>query len=310
MYELAIVPFGAWRRYNIHNPANGNGFSLVPGKGATLLDLHFSNQNILDGYQTPEELAAGKWGKSAVLFPFPNRLRDGKYTWEEKDYAFPINNADTGNAIHGFARAEAFEVVRIELTTESAELECRLDYGGHQVGYPFPCTLDLTFTISNRRDFSLSFMVKNHHGKPIPAGFGWHPYFRLSNSADEHLMHLPAADLVEIDERMIPTGQKTPFSAFLKDTLVADTRLDNCFKASNPNALYRLGLSGAKGRIAVVASASSFPFYQVFTPPHRESIALEPMTCNVDAFHNGEGLVTIPAGGDWLEAFRVEYYEG
>ena len=31
-------------------------------------------------------------------------------------------------------------------------------------------------------------------------------------------------------------------------------------------------------------------FLQVFTPPHRQSIALEPMTCNIDAFNNQDGL--------------------
>ncbi len=309
MYELDITPFGQWRRYDIHNPLNGNGFSLVPGKGATLLDLRFSGKNVLDGYTSPEELSAGKWGKSAVLFPFPNRLRDGRYIWQNHEFAFPINNADTGNAIHGFARAEAFEVVRVELTTESAEIECRLDYKGIHDGYPFPCTLDLTFSMSNRNEFSLAFFLKNHHHQAIPAGFGWHPYFRLSEQAGDHAMHLPECEKIEIDERMIPTGARTAYETFSSDKKVADTRLDNCFQVKNTDTLYRLSLSGDKGRLSVVAGGSSFPFFQVFTPPHRESIALEPMTCNVDAFRNGEGLITVPAGGDWLEAFRIEYYD-
>ena len=309
MYELDITPFGEWRRYDIHNPANGNGFSLVPGKGATLLDLRFGGRQVLDGYSSPEELTIGKWGKSAVLFPFPNRLRDGRYNWQQQDYQFPINNADTGNAIHGIARAESFEVVRVELTTESAEVECRLEYAGTHPGYPFPCTLDLTFSMSNRRDFNVAFFLKNHHSQAIPAGFGWHPYFRLCEQADAHLLHLPECEKVAIDERMIPTGEKTDFDEFVHDRQLDDTRLDNCFKVKKPGSLYRLGLAGSGGRLSVVASASSFPFFQVFTPPHRESIALEPMTCNVDAFNNGEGLVTVPAGGDWLEAFRVEYYD-
>src|SRR5437762_1084573 len=37
-----------------------------------------------------------------VLFPFPNRIRDGKYTWGQKNYQLSTNDS-AGNAIHGFA---------------------------------------------------------------------------------------------------------------------------------------------------------------------------------------------------------------
>ena len=62
--------------FELQNPLTGNGFSIVPAVGANVLDIQFSGQSILDGHGTPEELEAGKWGKSTVLFPFPNRLED------------------------------------------------------------------------------------------------------------------------------------------------------------------------------------------------------------------------------------------
>lgn len=309
MYELSTAPFGPYRRYDIQDPATGHGFSLAPAKGATLLDLRFAGKSVLDGYQTPDELSAGKWGKSAVLFPFPNRLRDGHYTWDGREYLFPINNADTGNAIHGFARGETFEVVRVELTTEDASIACRLDYDGRHAGYPFPCTLDLVFSISNRNDFSVSFFLKNRHDKAIPAGFGWHPYFRLAERADDHTLQLPPCEKIGIDDRMIPTGARSAFPDFETEKKLAATSLDNCFRATSAHLLYRLHLSAAGRRLMLVASEASFPFFQIFTPPHRQSVALEPMTCNVDAFRNGDGLVSVPPGGDWTAAFRIEYYD-
>ena len=62
---------------------------------------------------------------------------------------------------------------------------------------------------------------------------------------------------------------------------------------------------GGGRRMTLKASAKHFPFFQVFTPPHRESIALEPMTCNVDAFNNGQGLVSLAADKSWKAGMEV-----
>ena len=40
-----------------------------------------------------------------LLFPFPNRIRGGRYAWNGRDYEIPLSAAShdgAGNAIHGF----------------------------------------------------------------------------------------------------------------------------------------------------------------------------------------------------------------
>ena len=61
MFELNTSAFGKYRRYDLRHPETGNGFSIVPERGATVLEIVFGGYNILDGYQSPEELEAGKW---------------------------------------------------------------------------------------------------------------------------------------------------------------------------------------------------------------------------------------------------------
>ena len=305
MFELTQNPFGKHRLYTMHHPETGDGFSIVPGLGATVLELQLRGNNVLDGYQSPEELEAGEWGKSAVLFPFPNRLKDGHYHWLGQDYYFPINSAGTGNAIHGFVRKESFEVVRIELSKEHAEISCRLNYRGQHAWYPFPFSLEVTFSITNRSAFSVSFFVKNRHREAIPIGLGWHPYFRLAANAKDHTLQLPLCSRVEIDQRMIPTGVRSPYIEFLQEKPLGDTVLDHCFHLEDGHLLYHLTLKAAGRSLDLAASRELFPYFQVFTPPHRESIALEPMSCNINAFQNGEGLVSLPAGEDWTGAFFI-----
>jgi len=309
MFELTQSPYGKYRRYTLHHPETGDGFSIVPERGATVLEIHFRGNNVLDGYQSPEELEAGKWAKSAILFPFPNRLKDGRYSWLGHDYAFPINHPDSHNAIHGFVRDETFEVVHIELTTESAEITCRFDYRGQHAWYPFPFVLEATFGITNRNEFNASFFLKNRHHDPIPVGLGWHPYFRLTEKAGDHLLQLPPCGQIEVDGRMLPTGGRIPFADFAAAAPLGDRNIDNCFQAQEDHPLYHLTLQGGGQTLAVAASRNLFPFFQVFIPPARESIALEPMTCNVNAFQTGDRLETVPATGDWTAAFRLEYYQ-
>jgi aldose 1-epimerase len=293
----------------LFNPATGNGFSIVPDKGANVLSIQFAGREILDGHATPEALEEGKWGKSTVLFPFPNRLRDGRYTWLGHEYHFPLNNAATGNAIHGFARDHAFTVDKIELLPDAATFTCDLHSTGHPTGYPFRFVLQLKFTITDRQLFTLEVACRNLHDHAIPVGFGWHPYFRLADRADVHFLQLPPARRVEIDDRMIPTGADTAYAVFGEKKQVEDTFLDTCFRATGKGN-YHLRLSGTDQKtLRVTSTAAHCPFFQVFTPPHRQSIALEPMSCNVNAFNSGDGLVALQPHKTWKIAMEVALFD-
>lgn len=298
MYELDKSAFGKYTRFHLHHPDTGNGFSIVPARGANVLHINFQEHSMLDGYRTPEELEAAKWGKSALLFPFPNRLDRGKYTWQGRQYQFPLNNAATENAIHGFVRDEAFEPDYVFLARDHASILCSYTYHGEREYYPFPFQLQVEFMIHDQGTFTLEVAVQNLHDQPIPIGFGWHPYFHLIDTADAHLLQLPPCERVEINERMIPTGQRTPFTAFQKMTKVGHTVLDNCFRNTRTSGTYALQLAYGSHRLMAKAPVRQFPYFQVFTPPHRSSIALEPMSCNVDAFNSGEAI-SLGAGEEW-----------
>lgn len=293
MYKIHTTDFGPYTRYTVENPDTGNGFSIVPEAGATVLQIWIKGRPVLDGYETPEELQEGKWGKSAVLFPFPNRMRDGQYEWGGITYQFPLNNAATGNAIHGFARSQPFIVAKERVGADFGSVTVTMEYDGNLPYYPFPCTLELQFTCSDQGFFETRVRIHNRHKAPIPTGFGWHPYFKLSERADDVQMQLSSCAQVNIDDRMLPTGATTPFDAFNQLSTIGDTFLDNCFLAGGPVSLR---LQHGDMGLTLEADASVFPYFQVFTPPHRTCVALEPMTCNVDAFNNSDGLVSLAPG--------------
>ncbi|MEL6865915.1 MAG: hypothetical protein AAFP19_15930 [Bacteroidota bacterium] len=311
MFQLIRSSFGPFQQLQIsHRPSN-NHFTIVPEYGASLLNLQLNGRDILDAYTTVDELKQHDWYKSEWLFPFPNRLKNGQYTFEGKSYEFPINNPETGNALHGFSAGKAYEVVRIELQEEEAHMHCRHQYEGQDVVYPFSFQVDIHFSLKSSGHFEVEMQVKNTGDRPLPMGLGWHPYFRLDGEVDSWSLQLPPSQQIAIDEWMIPTGGLLEFDVFEDLTPIGAHVLDSGFLLRDTSSFGQASvtLSDSLGHLMYwqETGPGKFNYLQVFTPPARKSIALEPMTCNIDAFNNGDGLQRLEVGAQMGGRFGCSY---
>lgn len=293
MFTHTKVPFGKWEKHIFSSEADGQVFELVPDLGACLLDLRFENQSILDGYRSPEEMDINRWGKSNFLFPFPNRLNEGTYTWDGQIYQFEINDTLTNNALHGFGAQLPFSVDYVELREKFCLVTCVHENEGTHPAYPFPFKFEIQFRIDTDNNFEVRMRMTNLGQQTIPAGFGWHPYFQLGEQIDSCQLTLPSCRLIGIDSRMIPTGKTYTYDEFAAGKEIGITVLDNCFTFEKGPVTCTL--SGPKGTLAFAQDygTGKFNYLQLFTPPERKSIAIEPMTCNIDAFNNGDGLLIL-----------------
>jgi aldose 1-epimerase len=310
MFEISTDAFGRFKRYTLAHSNVPLKIQFVPERGGCLLSLVMEGEEVLDGYQTPEELDFNNWGKSGVLYPFPNRLKDGRFTWQGKTYQFPTNDATHQNALHGFGMQRPLEVMEVEVDEDNAKIRLEGKYTGDHAHYPWPFTFGLTYELHAPNQLWVKFSLRNDADVAIPAGLGWHPYFQLAEIAAAHTLRLPQVEMVGIDARMIPTGKRYEYGDFLTPKLIGATVLDNCFAVPNTAKEVSAHLSGSRGTLRYwqETGKDKFNFLQVFTPPYGTSVALEPMTCNVDAFNNGEGLVTL-APGATLQAKAGVVYE-
>ena len=340
MFDYSISSFGKFTKHSFSDE-NGNAFSIVPEFGASLIELKFQGTSVLDSYDTPEALIENKWSKGIFLFPYPNRLRDGKYEHLGEQYQFDINNKATGNSIHGFGKNVPMLVTNIQITgsnetanrqptsdseVQAAFITCSWQHDGSTTAYPFPFRVDISFEMANikgqnKSSLTVTMNFKNLADTSVPVGLGWHPYFILTPSVNETQLQMPHGSLkIDIDERMLPTGKKENYTDF--DTLkpISETVLDNGFylkedlKGNENN-------KGIKETIIADISAHNsrklifwqetgpgkFNFLQVFTPPHRKSIAIEPMTCNIDAFNNKDGLVLLSPNAEMEGKFGINF---
>lgn len=309
MYQHRKSAFGEYTRHELLDEAGGNALSFVPAFGSCVLDLSLRGVPVLDGYHTPMEMEANRWAKNTVLFPFPNRLDYGAYQWEGADYQFPVNEPLSETALHGFGQDKPMQAYRFEVKETYAMAECRYSDKGEMPYYPFPFTFYIRFLLKNPGILEVEMRFQNDGQQALPVGLGWHPYFCLAARIDDMSLQMPESQMVGVDTRMIPTGKRYPYREFAQLRKIGATVLDNCFAlpADVPGHAEVL-LEGNKGRLRYrqETGPGKFNFLQVFTPPDRNALAIEPMTCGPDAFNNKEGLIRLEPGAVAKASFSVE----
>ncbi len=291
MYQYKTEDFGLYKKHTIFNTENSNSFSVVPELGATLLHLCINGQTILDGFSTPEEVENDVFVKNRLLFPFPNRLRDGAYVVNNKTYQFPINCV-TQNALHGCDFARTFSLRQIKVNDFSGSISCLYYDFGTNTAYPFAHSFEVVYTLSNVGNFEVQLSFVNNSNEEIPAGFGWHPYFKIAPLIDNVKLHLPPSNQIEVDSRLLPVGKKSSYTAFEKIKPIGTQTFDTCFELNQHRKKEFVHLESSIGQLLYwqETGQGKFNFLQLYTPDSRTSIAVEPMTCNIDAFNNKDGL--------------------
>lgn len=254
-----------------------------------IMDEYHSEQDVKDNLNTSF--------KGSNLLPYPNRIADGKYSFQDQSFQFPVNFKDENNAIHGFLFNQEMKVVG----HEDGEIGCMLilEHGAEETeGYPFKYHFKVTYKLSEDQGFECKVKFTNLMDQSIPVGHGWHPYFRLGEGAINDLcLKFNAKELLEVDNRSIPTGKSEPYSEFNRLSVIGDTKLDTCFLLSdedNPAEILITDKSQKAGyAIWQETGKYKYNYLQVYTPPHRKSIAIEPMTCAPNAFNNQMGLIIL-----------------
>ena len=79
----------------------GQQHAVVTEVGATLRSYSVADVEVLDGFAVGERSSAGR---GQVLAPWPNRLEDGRYSFEGREGQAALDEAATRTAIHGLVR--------------------------------------------------------------------------------------------------------------------------------------------------------------------------------------------------------------
>jgi aldose 1-epimerase len=253
-------------------------------------------------YSTPELLAGGRPTRYGipVLFPFPNRIRDGRFTWDNKTYQLPLNDPSAKNAIHGFACRHPWRLVDQGSDARGAwvtgEFRGSTDAPAMRPYWPADYQIRLTYRLEAQR-LRLAIMVTNPHALALPFGLGFHPYFAVplgGGRPEDTWVEVRSATAWELVDAL-PTGQRRPVGAandLRQRRPVSQLNLDDVLTDLEPalepggEGLYRRGAVGGPGSLVVeLLTSAAFRELVVFTPPHRQAVCLEPYTCATDAIN-------------------------
>jgi aldose 1-epimerase len=280
----------------------GDARAVVTEVGGGLRSWAIGGEELLDTF-APDAAADTFRGK--LLVPWPNRLRDGRYTFAGVEQRTPVTEPGRATALHGLVLDERFALVR------GSEAMVAL---GHVLrprpGYPFTLRLEVEYALGEDA-LTITLRATNLSPWSAPFGAGLHPYLRAAGGrADDCVLEVPAATRVPVDARMLPTGPAVPIAGtpedFTRARRVGAGRLDTCFgdltRDAEERAHVRLTTPGGAREITVWLDAA-YRFVHVYTADDvadparaRAGIAIEPMTCAPDAFNSGDGLLVLEPG--------------
>ncbi|GAA1807158.1 aldose 1-epimerase family protein [Planosporangium flavigriseum] len=275
--------------------------AVVVEVGGGLRKYEVNGVDVLFGYEV-DEVCPASAGK--VLAPWPNRIRDGRYSFAGDVHQLALTEPSRHNAIHGLVNWVRWSRVSGDDSSITVEYEVV-----PQPGYRWPLALRTTWSL-NADGLTAEHSATNTGTEPCPFGLATHPYVQVPGlKADELLLGVPGRLRLLVDSRMLPIGAAKVAGEydFTEPRAIGGLALDTAYGDLIRDADGRstVTLTAPDGRGVRVWADSAFNWWQVFTGDtlaaarYRRAVAVEPMTCPPDAFRSGRDLIVIQPGETW-----------
>ena len=293
--RLTVLPSG--EQFEI---SSGGHRATIVEVGGGLREYEVDGRAVIEPYSA-DRMCDGAHG--APLIPWPNRLADGRYTFDGDEYQVTLTEPEKRNAIHGFLLWRSWDAVerdadRVVMSTRLYPLE----------GYPFTLDVRVDYQLASE-GLIVTATVENVGDRDCPYGHGQHPYLSPGRGLiDDCTVQLAGRTRICTDaERQLPTGTEpvgeTAYD-FLEPRRLGPTQIDFAFtelvRDQDGRAWTRLW--GPDGACVELWVDENYPFVETYTgdtlaPDRaRRGLGTEPMTCAPNAFASGDGLIRLGPG--------------
>jgi aldose 1-epimerase len=262
---------------------------------------------VLAGYDVEDHIRAGR---GQQLMPWPNRIRDGRFSVDGVDHQLALTEPARHNASHGLVRWALWDLER------RADESLTVSYALHpQSGWDWH--LDLTVDYSLDEDGLTVETSATNTGRGVaPFGFGVHPYVSVGTaSRDEVVLEVPADRWLDVaPDRLLPVGLRDVDGTdrdFRQGRPIGTTQLDTAFTGlRRVGGAWSVRLDRPGADPVTVWGGEGLDWAQVFTGGIDGSlgepgVAVEPMSCPPDAFNSGTDLVRLAPDETWSARWGV-----
>jgi aldose 1-epimerase len=283
--------------------SSGDYHATIASVGASLRTLEFRGRPLVVPFDADEVRPAFR---GATLAPWPNRVVDGRYTFNGVAQQLAITEPARGHALHGLASWLDFTVVdrAADSVTMSATVEA-------QAGYPHRVEIAVTFSL-DEDGLHTTVTATNTGTDAAPWGTAPHPYLVAGDGhADDWTLTVPATTVVTVTEdRLLPIAAVPVDSegaeglGFVEPRVIGDTFIDHAYTdlVRDADGAATVSVLTADGTGVEMTWGESCRWVQVHTADNadpamnRIGVAVEPMTCPPDAFNSGEDLEVLEPG--------------
>lgn len=252
-----------------------------------------------------EPLERSSAGASFTLAPYSNRLRDGRFRFQDRTYQ--LRGAEK-HAIHGDVRDRPWRLTRHDASEALLELRSK-DFP--DLNFPFPFDARVRYVLDGRK-LVTGLVLTNAGSEPMPAGGGFHPYFnRALAGHDENVeLRFHVSGVYPAGDPPLPTGPPValPPEQDFSERRPLDVTLDHCFAGWDGAAEMHWPVSG----VSVQMQANeAFGHLILYSPPGEPFFALEPVANVNDGFNlaaagqEGTGVVMLEPGHSLEMEFRL-----
>jgi aldose 1-epimerase len=274
--------------------------AVVVEVGGGLREYRVGDRHAVEGYPADEMASSGR---GLPLVPWPNRLHEGRFTFDGAEHVLPIDEPDKRNAMHGLARSVSWELVAAQ--EDRATLGVTLWPRKH---WPFTLSVTVEYVLGPG-GLVVTTVAEATGAGAVPYASGHHPYLTVGTpTVDTAQVHLQARTYLPTDEDQIPTGQvEVAGTDFDLRSMAAlgGRQIDHAYTdlARGPDGLARVVVRNPQdGRELELWADGAYSHLQLFTGDplpvghRRTGLAVEPMTAPPNALQTGEGVVRLEPG--------------
>ena len=233
------------------------------------------------------------------LTPFSNRLRKGRFEFDGREIALPLN-ASGPHVEHGHGWQRPWQVV----TAAPDRATLRLTHAAD--AWPFDYAIEQRFQLGTL-GLEVELVARNGSDRAMPFGFGLHPYLPRTPKCQ---LTAAVRGFWETDDEVMPTRHVPPPTA-LDPTwglAVAERALDNAFTGWRGRAVIDWPEQATR---LTMSTTAALRVLVIYTPPGEDYFCAEPVSNCTDAFNlahvRGDTGLLIVAPGRSVSA-RVAFH--